>query len=296
MAESQKLESKKSIALLLPCYNEEEAIGKVIKDARKYLPEANIYVFDNRSSDRSVEIAKELGIPVVPVPRRGKGFVIRAMLEKTTEDVLVMLDADDTYDLAHVRKLTNAVIAGECDMAVGARLKRHQDEAFRVFHIFGNNLVTWLVNKLFGSKVTDVMSGYRAFTQEVAKKVPLCAKGFEVEPEWTIRLATGGYHIKDISIPYKSRAEGSLSKLHTFRDGSRVLRAIFGLFWQLKPLVLFGSIAVCSYLLSLVGGLMSWKIGPERPPLLLLTIAFFVCGLFFSSLAIILNSTAKKRT
>lgn len=300
MTGSQERGSKKSIAVLLPCYNEERNIGKVIKDARKHLAEANIYVFDNRSTDRSAEIAKELGISVVPVLRRGKGFVVRAMLERTTEDVLVILDVDDTYDLAQVRKLTAPVIAGKCDMAVGARLENYEEEAFRAFHVFGNNLVTWLVNRLFGSNVRDVMSGYRAFTQEVARKVPLRSRGFDIEVEWTIQLITHGYRLKDINIPYRPRTEGSSSKLHTFRDGFRVLWAVFTLFQEMKPLTVFASLAACFYLMALIGGFLSAKIGPEdvasgRPPLGLITIAFFVCGLFFSGLAIILKRAAKER-
>ncbi len=167
---SEESISSESIAVVLPCYNEEKTIAAVIKDAKRYLPEASIYLFDNASSDRSAKIATDLNVPVLTVHNRSEGFVIRTMLEKINDDIFVMLDGDDTYDLSQVAKLTTPVIRGECDMAVGTRLENHQTTAFRNFHVFGNNLVRWLINKFFNSNLADVMSGYRVFTRDVAKK------------------------------------------------------------------------------------------------------------------------------
>ncbi len=288
-----------SIAVVIPCYNEEKTIALVIKDAQRYLPEARIYLFDNESSDRSVEIATELEVSVFTVHSRGKGYVIRAILEKINENIIVMLDGDATYDLSQAKKLTTPVICGECDMAVGARLENHQTAAFRNLHVFGNNLVRWLINKLFNSNLTDVMSGYRAFTREVAKKIPIASKGFEVETEWTIQLLTQGYHLKEISLPYKSRIEGSYSKLNTFRDGFKVLWTIFKLFKDIKPLTFFGSFALCFYFPSCSIGYAIYKLGHEnwgsdQIPLIVIATGMFLSGIFLTSLGILMNSAAEK--
>jgi len=299
MPESEIQLNGKTMAFVIPCLNEALSIGKVILDAKKFLPAAKIYVFDNNSSDETAQISRQHGAVVIPVRRRGKGYVIRSMFDKMKEDIFIMLDGDDTYSLAHIRELVDPVLAGECDMCVGARLSEHDHTSFRGLHIFGNNLVRWLINKLFDSNLRDIMSGYRVFTRELAKKTPLLARGFEVETELTIQMLLLNWEIKEVNVPYGTRMAGSFSKLHTFRDGFRVLWTIFTLFRDIKPLTFFGLIALFSLLLA--AGLGGWVINDyledfyvDRIPMAIITIGLFVTSVVFTICGIIMNSAAER--
>lgn len=287
------------IAVVIPCYNEEKTIGRVIESVRKHLPEAALYVFDNNSTDRTSSIALEKGAEVVPVRRQGKGFAVKAILQKVDAGIYLIVDGDDTYELSGVSEMVAAVRSGECDMAVGARMRNHMHGAFPRFHMLGNSMVCGLIRRLFDCELTDVMSGLRIFSEDVAKNVPLVAKGFEVETEWTIQLLTHGYFIKEFAVEYRARREGSHSKLKTFPDGFKVLWTIFKMFKDIKPLTFFGTIALLFFLPAMVtwldvfrsehfAGQGFWSIKAVQ------SLGFFLTGLFCTGLGILLNSSAEK--
>ncbi len=246
---------KSEIAVLIPCYNEEVTIAKVVADFRRELPEATIYVFDNCSTDRTAELAREAGVVVLPEPRQGKGFVVERMLDTIKADYYVMVDGDDTYPAESVKALLEPVLTGRADMAVGARLVDHTDESFRPLHKFGNKLVRSLVNWVGKADLTDIMSGYRAFNRRVVLRLPAVSAGFEVETDMTIQMLY--YHMKivEVQVPYRERPAGSESKLNTFRDGFRVLWKIFTLFREVKPLTFFGGIGIVFFVLGILAGI-----------------------------------------
>lgn len=242
------------IAVIIPCFNEELTIGAVIKDLKKALPQATIFVFDNNSTDRTAEIAASVGAVVVKEKRQGKGFVVQSMFNKVDADIYIMVDGDDTYDISQVNHMIEMVQTEEADMVVGNRLHNYTDRSFRPFHAFGNNLVRFLLNTLFRSKITDIMSGFRVMNRTFAKKINIMSSGFEVETELTIKALKYGYIIKEIDINYRERPEGSFSKLSTFRDGTRVLKTIFIIFKDYKPLVFFSMLSLLLFCISLISG------------------------------------------
>jgi len=230
--------------VLIPCLNEEVTIGKVIQDFQSVLPEAEIIVFNNNSTDRSPEIARELGATVIDEKRPGKGYVIESMFRKVEADYYVIVDGDDTYSAAHVTDLLQPLWEGKADMTVATRLAEYSTNSFRPLHVFGNNLVKALVNSIFKSDLKDIMSGYRGYTKEVAETIPILSSGFEVETELTIRVLDYGFTIYEVPVPYKERPEGSESKLHTFRDGFRVISAIIRIAKAYKPFTFFGGVGL----------------------------------------------------
>lgn len=242
------------IAVLIPCHNEELTVAKVVVDFHRELPQAAIYVFDNASTDDTAALARAAGAIVIPEPRKGKGYVVESMMSAVEADYFVMVDGDDTYPAAKVHELLAPVMAGRADMAVGARLTDFTEHSFRALHITGNNLVRGLVNLIFNSSLTDILSGYRAYNRRVTRRVPIVSSGFEVETELTIKVLHHGLTIREVQVPYGSRPEGSSSKLHTFRDGARVLWKIFSLFRAFKPLTFFGSGGLVLLLLGILAG------------------------------------------
>lgn len=252
LADTQK-KTHTSVAVLIPCYNEEVTIGKVVRDFREALPEAVIYVYDNNSTDRTAEIASQAGAIVRKEPRQGKGFVIQAMFREIDADFYLMVDGDNTYPAAYAKDLLQPLLAGEYGMSVGTRLARNEDHAFPTFHTFGNYLIRFLINWLFGVNLQDILSGYRGFTRKFVKFCPLMSKGFEVETELTLRALHLQLKIFEMDIPYGTRPEGSYSKLSTFKDGFLVLNTIFRIFRDYKPLSFFsilGSVSLCIGILS----------------------------------------------
>jgi glycosyltransferase involved in cell wall biosynthesis len=243
------------IAVLIPCYNEEQTIGKVIEQFRKELPSAEIYVFDNCSTDASAEIAAKQAATVIFEPRKGKGYVVERMFDSIDADIFVMVDGDDTYPADMVHKLIEPLIAGKADMVVGARLAEYSDRSFRPLHVFGNNLVRGLVNWVFKANLTDIMSGYRAFSRRVTGLIPVVSAGFEVETELSIQMLYYQMKIMEVQVPYRPRPKGSVSKLNTFRDGCKVLWKIFSLFRAFKPLTFFGSIGIVLFIAGVLAGL-----------------------------------------
>jgi len=249
------VKDKPGIAILIPCYNEEITIGKVIRDFRAQLPDAAIYVFDNCCTDRTAEVARELGAQVIFEPRQGKGYVVDLMFDTIDADFYVLVDGDDTYPAERVRDLLGPVRAGKADMTVGARLTEYSDRSFRPLHVFGNQLVRGLINKIFRADLTDIMSGYRAFNRKVAQCIPVVSSGFEVETELTVQMLYYRLKIVEIPVPYRGRPEGSVSKLRTLPDGMRVIWKIFSLFRNFKPLTFFGSFGILALLLGVLAGI-----------------------------------------
>ena len=235
----------KRIAVLIPCYNEENTIAQVILDFHQELPEADIYVFDNNSTDNSASIAESNGAVVIKEPRQGKGNVVRTMFSKIDADIYVMVDADGTYPPSNVRELIAPVISGDADMVIGDRLSStYFTENKRPFHNLGNRLVRQLINKLFKSDIHDVLTGYRAFNRNFVKSIAIQSTGFEIETELTVNALYYNFKVKEIVIPYVDRKTGSESKLNTFNDGIRIISTIFKLFRDYNPFLFFSSIAI----------------------------------------------------
>ena len=232
-----------SIAVLLPCYNESLTIEKVVRDFRAQLPDAAIWVYDNNSTDGSAELAKKAGARVRRVCQQGKGHVVRRMFQEIEADIYVMVDSDDTYPAEEVRKLIAPVVAGEADMVNGDRLSStYMTENKRPGHNFGNTLVCTLIRLLWGQRVRDVMTGYRAFSRLFVKSCPVLAQGFEIETEMTLHTIDKRMSLVEVPIAYRDRPEGSVSKLNTVSDGIRVLKTIFNLFRFYRPELFFGLI------------------------------------------------------
>jgi glycosyltransferase involved in cell wall biosynthesis len=243
-----------NIAVIIPCYNEDITIGRVIEDFARYLPEAKIYVFDNNSTDRTADIAKSAGAVVIKEKRQGKGFVIQAMFKKIDADIYVMVDGDDTYEISKITEAVNIISNDEADMVTGNRLKTHAEKSFRLFHAFGNKVVRGLINKLFKARLKDIMTGYRIMNRAFVKNINITSSGFEVETEMTIKALKYGYVIKEVDLMYRERPAGSQSKLNTFTDGMLVLKTIFIIFKEYKPLVFFSILSGIMLLISLFSG------------------------------------------
>lgn len=235
----------KRIAVLLPCYNEEQTIEKVVRDFQRELPEATIYVYNNNSTDRTAEIAASIeGVVVRNEYRQGKGNVIRSMFRQIDADCYIMADGDDTYPAEHARDMVRLVLEDNMDMVIGDRLSStYFEENKRAFHNFGNKLVRSLINKLFSGNVKDIMTGYRAFSYDFVKLMPIESDGFEVETEMTINALDKKFNICEIPVQYRDRPEGSVSKLNTVKDGMRVIGTIFRMFKNYRPMLFFGLVA-----------------------------------------------------
>lgn len=240
------------IAVLIPCYNEAVTIERVVKDVKAQLPEAAVYVYNNNSKDDTAKIAAASGAIVVNEPRQGKGNVVRSMFKDIDADIYVLIDGDDTYPFSCVHDLLKPVLNNEADMVIGERMSNgtYSKENTRAMHGFGNSLVKRLINFLFGSKLVDIMSGYRVFNRYYVKTFPVLSKGFEIETEMTIYALHNNYKIKEIPIEYRDRPSGSVSKLNTYTDGFKVLKIVFSLFKDYKPLMFFGT---CSLLCAIIG-------------------------------------------
>ena len=251
----EKIENP-TIAVLLPCYNEEVTIGKVVRDFRAALPTADIYVYDNNSTDKTAEIAAAEGAIVRKEPRQGKGNVIRAMFEEIDADVYVMSDGDDTYPADAAEDLIAPILAGTADMTVGDRLSNgsYAKENKRAGHGFGNDLVRAMIRWIYGYRFDDVMTGYRAFSKPFVKTFPVLSHGFQIETELSIHAVDRGWRIFDVPIDYRDRPAGSHSKLDTVRDGLRVIAMIGTLFKDYRPLKFFGLISLLFFALALIAG------------------------------------------
>lgn len=241
------------IAVLIPCYNEELTIGKVIEDVKEKLPEAVIYVYDNNSTDNTYEIAKKMGAVVRRETLQGKGNVIRRMFREIDAECYLMVDGDNTYSLGKASEMVDMVLKQQVDMVVGDRLSStYFEENKRPFHNAGNSVVRTGVNLLFDCEIKDIMTGLRAFSYEFVKTFPVLSKGFEIETEMTIHAVFHHMNIKNVVIEYRDREEGSVSKLNTIPDGLKVLGTIIRMVRNYKPMLFFGGIAMLLVLIALV--------------------------------------------
>jgi len=246
------MEMNKRIAILIPCYNEAKTIAEVVRGFRNEIPTADIYVYDNNSTDGTSAIALEAGAIVRYEYMQGKGNVIASMFRDIDADYYLMVDGDNTYPVEYAPKLLNEAIEKDMDMVIGDRLSStYFTENKRPFHNVGNKLVRWLINKIFQNSIKDIMTGYRVFSYEFVKTFPVLSKGFEIETEMTIHALDKGFKISEIEIPYRDREQGSVSKLNTFRDGFKVILTIFDLFKDTRPFLFFGVLSIFLFLVSL---------------------------------------------
>lgn len=290
------------IAVLIPCYNEEKTIAKVVKDARAALPEAVIYVYDNNSTDRTVELAREAGAVIRHEYMQGKGNVIRRMFREVEARCYIMVDGDDTYPMEFAPEMVDKVLHHNADMVVGDRLSStYFSENKRPFHNMGNSLVRASINRLFQCDIKDIMTGFRAFSYGFVKTFPILSKGFEIETEMTIHAVYNQLQIDNVVVDYRDRPEGSVSKLNTYADGFRVLGTIFRLYRDYKP---FGFFSLFALLLAVVSVLFFIPVLAEyfATGLVLKFPTLIVCGFvmlaaiqsFFAGL-MLSNSAQKNR-
>lgn len=241
------------IAVLIPCYNEEKTIGKVVSDFKAVLPEAVIYVYDNRSTDNTAKIAAQAGAVVRREYVQGKGNVIRRMFREIDAQCYIMADGDDTYPAEFATEMAKLVLEKKVDMVVGDRLSStYFTENKRPFHNFGNSIVRKSINVLFGSDIKDVMTGYRAFGYNFVKTYPVLSHGFEIETDMTIHAVDKNMLVENVIIDYRDRPDGSESKLNTYSDGFKVMRTILKLYKDYKPLRFFSAIAAVLIILALI--------------------------------------------
>ncbi len=292
----QESPSAPRVAVLIPCYNEETSIGKVVKDFQAALPGARIYVFDNNSTDRTAELARSAGARVTLEMLQGKGNVVRRMFSDVEADVYVLVDGDDTYEAASAPRMIELLVSDSLDMVTGTRITEIQ-AAYRRGHRFGNVMLTGIVAAIFGNRITDMLSGYRVFSRRFVKSFPALSSGFETETELTIHALELKMPLGELHTPYKDRMEGSASKLNTYKDGARILATIVQLVKEEKPLQFF---TVAATILFLVGFGISVPIFiefhrthlvPRFPTAILatgiVTLSFLslVCGLILDSVA-----------
>ena len=294
-----------NIALILPAYNEEKTIKDTILSFFKELPKANIVVIDNNSSDKTSLIVKEvfkefdINGTLLHENRQGKGNAVRLAFNKIDADVYIMADADMTYPANEVHKLISSILENNVDMCVGDRLSLgdYKKENSRAFHNFGNTLVQKLVNKLFKANITDIMSGYRAFSKKFVKNYPILVEGFELETDMTLHALDKRFKIEEVSISYKDRPEGSFSKLNTFNDGFKVIFTIFQIFRYYRPFVFFFCLTIIFALLSLISAIpvfddwLTYKY-IYHVPLAILATGLGLISIIFFALGIILDSIA----
>ena len=288
------------IAILIPCYNESQTIAKVVRDYRQALPDAEIYVYDNNSSDGTDEIAREAGAIVRYEYRQGKGNVIRTMFRDIDADCYLMIDGDDTYPAEHAREMCDLILSGAADMVIGDRLSStYFTENKRPFHNVGNVMVRKFINMFWRPKnpILDVMTGYRAFSPLFVKSFPVLSKGFEIETEMTIHALDKNFLLRSIPVNYRDRPAGSESKLNTYVDGAKVIMTIFNLYRDYKPLQFFGVLALILALIALILFLpvffqyLETSLVPRFPTLIvsgflmLASLLSFACGLILDTIA-----------
>lgn len=287
------------VAVLIPCHNEEVTVGRVVEQFRAELPRAVVYVYDNNSTDRTAEEAERAGAVVRRERRQGKGFVVQTMFREVDADLYVMVDGDGTYPAEAVHRLLAPVREGRADMAVGSRLHAESRSEFRQLNRWGNRLVLAVLNSVFRVRLTDILSGYRAFSRRFVKGVPLFGGGFEIETELTIKAVARGRRIVEVPVGLTHRPEGSHSKIRFVRDGLVILNTILALFRDYKPLTFFGGAGLLLALAALAPGLVAafGLPGTEAAPRLLaavLAVGLVLCGLLSITAGLILHSIARR--
>ena len=285
------------IAVIIPCYNEEAAIARVITDFKLELPDAEIHVFDNNSTDKSVELSRKSGAIVSFEKRQGKGNVVRSMFQKVDADIYVMVDGDGTYPANCVHKLLDPVLKGDADMVVGSRLLSESSE-MKGLNRFGNLLFLLSLNTVFGASLSDILSGYRVMTREFVRLVPVLSSGFQIETELTIEALRHHQRIIELPVTLRRRVGGSESKIRIISDGLKILWTIFDLFRTYKPLTVFGGAGVLAIVVGFVLGfgvvLEFWKTGlVPRFPTAILASALVLSGLLSIAVGLILNTQSR---
>jgi len=288
-----------TIAVLVPCFNEEAAIGKVVRDFRAALPEASVFVYDNNSTDGTAAAARAGGAEVFQEKHQGKGFVVRRMFTDVEADIYVLVDGDATYDAPSARKMIAGMLTDRLDMVVATRVHRQQS-AYRAGHVAGNRLLTGFVASVFGPSFNDMLSGYRVFSRRFVKSFPLLSSGFEIETELTIHALELGLAVAEIDTPYYARAEGSSSKLNTWRDGFRILGTIIRLYRAERPLSLFGAIglafAIASVGFAIPVFVTYFETGlVPRLPTALLSTGLMVIAFLSISVGLVLDTVTRGR-
>ncbi len=287
------------IAVIIPCYNEELTIADVVLQFRDQLPEADIYVFDNNSTDRTVERAREAGALIYRERRQGKGYVVQSMFSRVEADVFVMVDGDGTYPPVEVRRIIEPVLEDEADMVVGSRLDQESRSQFRFLNRLGNKLFLWVLNLIFKVRLRDILSGYRAFNRKFVKNIPLFGGGFEIETELTIKALERGYRIVEMPVDLGQRPEGSHSKIKLLRDGWLILSTIFRLFRDYKPLAFFGSIGMAMIAAAFIPGILVIYEFIEtglvpRLPSAVLAVGMVLSGMLLIVVGLVLHTIARR--
>ena len=287
------------IAVLIPCYNEEVAVAKVVKDFQAALPEATVFVFDNNSSDNTVAVARAAGAEVFHERRQGKGFVVRRMFTDVEADIYVLVDGDATYDAPSARRMIDRLLTDRLDMVVGKRVDQ-EVAAYRAGHRAGNWLLTSSVASMFGRTITDMLSGYRVFSRRFVKSFPMLSGGFEIETELVVHALELGLPVAEIDTPYYARPEGSTSKLNTWRDGFRILWTILQLYRSERPLTFF---SIIGYTLTILGIGVSvpvvvtfWETGlVPRLPTAVLSMGLILMAFLSFSVGLVLDMVTRGR-
>ena len=286
------------VAVLVPCYNEEQTIAKVVRDFRAQLPSAKVYVFDNNSTDQTIHAAQQAGAIVHQEARRGKGYVLRTMFSQVEADLYVMVDGDGTYPADKVYDLIRPILCGEADMVIGSRLLPGSHSRFKVLNLTGNKLFLLLLNSIFRVHITDLLSGYRAIRRQLVKGLPLLSRGFESETELTVKCLERGYRILEVPVALSPRPEGSRSKIRLFHDGLLILNTIFSLARDYKPLTSFGLLGLILVICGSIPGVMVIRefvtTGEvQRLPSALLAAGLMLSGLLVAFTGLALHSIAR---
>lgn len=289
----------KTIAVFIPCYNEELTIDDVVRQFQAQLPDARVYVFDNNSADRTAEIARQAGAVVCYERRQGKGYVVQSMFRQVKADIYIMVDGDETYPAAAVHDLIRPILRNEADMVVGSRMHSQSQSQFKPLNLLGNKMFLAVLNAIFRVKLTDILSGYRAFTREFVQGIPLFGGGFEIETELTIKALERGCRIVEIPINLSHRPEGSYSKIRLIHDGMTILSTIMTLFRDYKPLTFFGSAGLVLIASGLIPGVIVIlefvRTGLVlRMPLALLSVGLVLSGILGITMGVILHTVNRR--
>jgi glycosyltransferase involved in cell wall biosynthesis len=287
-----------AVAILIPCLNEELTVGEVIASFKRELPGATVYVFDNRSTDRTAERAAAAGAVVMYESRAGKGYVVQSMFQRVDAEIYVMVDGDGTYPSKAVHALIAPIANGEADMVVGSRLHEGARSEFRALNRWGNRFFLWVVRMVFGVRVTDMLSGYRAFSRRFVKRLPLLTGGFETETELTIKALDRGFQIREVPVDLVPRPEGSFSKIRIAGDGLRIVGTIVGMLRDYKPLTFFGGLgALCVALGMIPGTIVVIEFLRTRyithVPSAILAVGLVLAGLLLAAAGLILHTVVR---
>jgi glycosyltransferase involved in cell wall biosynthesis len=290
---------KPKIVVLIPCLNEEKSIGEVIRGFKAELPQAEIIIFDNASTDRTAEIAKSEGAQVLFETRRGKGYVVQSMYEHVDADIYVMVDGDNTYPIDKVHALIAPLLNGEADMTIGSRILSDDRSGFKPVNWFGNIIFQHVINTIFRTQLTDILSGYRTMNRKLVKSLPLFMTGFEIEAEITVKALERGFRLNEIPVVLRPREAGSYSKIRVVRDGLRILGTILALFRDYKPLTFFGAWGLLFIMIGLIPGINA-VIGyletglVLRFPSAILAVGLILTGLVFIAIGLILHTIDRR--